>query len=264
MRLSVTNEDGVAIVEVMVASVVLVVAMLGVLAMVDVTASGTSTTLARERATTLARDVLERARDVPAAHHGTAAFAEDLRAALPGAAAGASGALQVRRGSTTYSVTASSCKVDDDSDGVGVIDASFCDFDCPPTATCATGATPPPGAPAGTAVKLKLLGIPLLDVPLAGGLVDDTICSLLGVNPIGANPLLDVLLGRKGVVNTILSALDSGVDVGLCPGTGGDSRFLIDRDPADFIKVAVTARWQSGSRPSSLTQAVVVANPGGA
>lgn len=256
------DEEGFTLIEVLVASVVLVAGMLGVVALVETANHVTGRTLAREGATTLARDLLERARQVPFAEHGTTAFGAALRATLPDAAAATAvdgTTLRLVRRNTIYAATTSSCKVDDPADGVGPHDSSFCDFTDPPPA----GGSAAPGAPTGSAVTLKLLGLPI-SVPLGGALVDTTICGLLGANPIGGNPLLDGLLGRGGAVNGVLALVRSGADVGLCPASAAGEQFAIDRVPADFSKVRVTINWtRSGDGSRTLRQATMIANPEG-
>lgn len=168
----------------------------------------------------------------------------------------------MRRG-TRYTVSVSSCKVDDPTDGSGVHDRSFCDFNEPCAAAGGSCGIPGLDAPSGSAVTLRLLGIPI-SVPLGGALVDTTICGLIGANPIGRNPLLDALLGRTGLVNDLLSLVKSGADVALCPSASGPVKYALDRIPGDFARVPATVSWTDrDGRARTLRQSALIANPGG-
>lgn len=259
----VDEEDGFTLVEVLVAAVVLVVGMLGVFTLVDAANGTTTRSMAREGATTLARDLVERSRQVAFDSHGSAAFGIGVRTSLPDAgstvAIDASTFQVTRRGNRRYTATITSCKIDDPADGIGPHDATFCDFTEPPPG----GGNPGPGAPTGTAVTLKLLGLPIA-VPLGGELIDSTVCGLLGANPIGSVAGLDALLGRGGTVNSVLGLVNSGADVALCPATATGEQFALDRTAADFSKVTATVTWLDGTTTRTLRQSTLVANPSGA
>ena len=77
------DERGITVIEVMVAIVVLLVGVLGTLVMLQGGARSTSRTTAREQATNLARDVLERSRQTDYANVTKAGAAATLRALLP-------------------------------------------------------------------------------------------------------------------------------------------------------------------------------------
>lgn len=257
------EEDGFTLVEVLVAAVVLVVGMLGVFTLVDAANGTTTRSMAREGATTLARDLVERSRQVAFDSHGSPAFGTSVRTSLPDAGSTVaidSSTFQVtRRGNRRYTATIVSCKVDDPADGIGPHDSTFCDFaDAPPG-----GGNPAPGAPTGTAVTLKLLGLPIA-VPLGGALVESTVCGLLGANPIGSVAALDALLGRGGTTNSVLGLVNSGADVALCPASTTGEQFALDRTAADFSKVTATITWLDGTTTRTLKQSTLVANPAGA
>jgi Tfp pilus assembly protein PilV len=255
------DERGMGVVEVLVAATVLVAALLGTLAMVDVANSTTSRTIAREGATTLARDLVERTRQVPFAQHGTADFGRRVAAALTAAgetvtSTDGSTFSVVRRDGTTYTARVASCKVDDPTDGIGPHDATFCDFAQTPAA-----GNPDPQAPPAVSATLKLLGLPV--AVNAGGALLDSVCRLLGANAVGSVPALDALLGRGGAVDRLTALAGSGADVDVCPDGTTREKFAVDRSAADFSKVTVTVRWRprGEARDQQQTQSTLIPNP---
>lgn len=255
------DESGFTTIEVLVAGIVLVVGLLGAATMLVTADRTTSDSIAREGATTLTREVIERARQTGYDNLASPTVGDLVRAALPDAtrASGVNSRKFVipRRQGVSYTVGIASCKVDDASDGIGVHDSTYCDR--------GSGDPDDPTDPGngGSSVGLTLAGL-TVTVPIGGTLVDTLCTGLLGANPIGTNPVLDGLLGREnGAANRILALARSGADVNLCPGGSGTSgQFALDDDPDDFTRVTATVSWKTPSgKDRTWTQSTLIANP---
>lgn len=121
------HEAGFTLIEVLVASFVLVVGLLGVLSTVDASNKATIATRGREGATSLARQLTEAVHAIPYDQLGPATVIPKL-AAQPGLA-GNTGVpdYELSRRGFTYTVTATVCSVDDGQDGYGSHTANpFC------------------------------------------------------------------------------------------------------------------------------------------
>lgn len=122
------DQRGFTIVEVLVAISLLLIGVLGTVTMIDGANATTRSTLAREGATNLARQLVEGARAVsyPELVSGDA-LAAALRA-QPGLADENDGDLvwTVRRRDVTFTITATVCSVDDELDGYGPHPSIFC------------------------------------------------------------------------------------------------------------------------------------------
>lgn len=234
-------------VEVMAAMVILIIGVLGTLVLVEGGMSSTSRTTAREQGTNLARDLVERSRQVPYASTNTGAAlgaaAAALRAKLPAsdnASALATPASRtftaVRRG-VTYTVTVSACSIDDPTDGVSVGDSSFC---------LDSGGTPGPGSPPpGPAPAHNVLGIDVGALfTSAGGNLLTTVC----------NALSGTLLTQ------VTSVLSKVIPVSLCPSGTGNSSVALDSHPDDMRRVRIDVEWNRGGA-GSLSQTTLLTNP---
>jgi prepilin-type N-terminal cleavage/methylation domain-containing protein len=131
------EESGYSLVEVLIAMVVITIGVLGSFALVDQANRRTADNKAREGATSLVRDLIESTRTVPFNNLTQADLRPELvtREGLADAD-GASG-WQIKRGNTLYTVTYTTCTVDDASDRLGTAashDASYC------TGTASSGA----------------------------------------------------------------------------------------------------------------------------
>lgn len=116
------EEKGMTIVEALVATLLLVVGLLGTFVVLASSGRRTAGTRSLEAATGLARQITETAHGVAWTHLTSAALPAELQAAAPGGLADADPATpgwQVRRRGVTYTLTASVCAIDDPADGYG-------------------------------------------------------------------------------------------------------------------------------------------------
>ncbi|MGI9082045.1 MAG: hypothetical protein ACR2FZ_07190 [Thermoleophilaceae bacterium] len=108
------------IIEVMVAMMLLLMGVLATVTMIDRATAANSDTKARDRGTSLARDLVEAARGIPYPNLLSTTIQAELksRTGLEDANTGTP-AYEVRRGGFEYTVTPSICTVDDAKDGLG-------------------------------------------------------------------------------------------------------------------------------------------------
>jgi Tfp pilus assembly protein PilV len=119
-------QAGFALIEVLIATVVLIVGLTALLGLLDVTVRASAATRAREGATSLAREILEDARTTPYAQISPSSIVGELQAMNGLADASPAAGWQVVRRGVTYTVTLSECSVDDPKDGYGRHDNTFC------------------------------------------------------------------------------------------------------------------------------------------
>lgn len=240
------GEAGFTMVEVMVAVVMLVVGVLAILTMIDGSLASTSRTTAREQGTNLARDIIERAREVPYASTTTGAAAAAIAARLPENPAVTASTFVVERRNVTYTVTLSACSIDDPADGAGVGDATFCDA---PSNSSGPGST---ATGSGLATGPNVLGLPVT-LAASGSLVD-TVCDAVGTDTAIAN-LLDTTSGG------LLAAGSRGAVLSVCPAASAGS-IPYDATPADLRRIRVQLEWTTaGGTPASLTQTTLLTSP---
>lgn len=245
-RSAAAGEAGFTLVEVMVAVVMLVVGVLAMLVMIEGSLASTSRTTAREQATNLARDLVERARQIPYATTTTGAAPAALAAVLPENPAVSGSGFVVRRRNIDYTVMISACSIDDPSDGAGVGDATFCD--APLNSTGPGGAT----LGSGLAVGPNILGLPV-SLSVSGSLVD-TLCNAVGTNTAIANEV-------SSLATSLVGAEGKGASIELCASAGSTS-VAFDVTPDDLRRVAVTLTWSArGDGPYSLTQTTLLTSP---
>ena len=239
------GEDGYTIIEVIVAMVLLVVGVLGMLVMVEGSLSSTSRTTAREQATNLARELVERSREVPYALTTTSAAPAALANVLPENPAVTGTSFTVRRRNVDYAVNVSACSIDSPADGTGVGPANFC-----ANPNNSSGPATPGGA-TGLATGLNVLGFP---VSLAAdGKLLTTLCNAVGTNSVIGNQ-------AGSLAGSLLSLAANGAQVSVCPsGYGGSVAW--DITPDDLRRVRVRVAWTQRSQPSSLTQTTLLTTP---
>jgi len=240
------GEDGMTIIEVLVAMVVLVVGVLALLTLLSDSFRTTSQTTAREQGTNVARDVVERARQVSYASTTTSATtAAAIAATLPETPAVTGSAFTMTRRGTTYAVTITACSIDDPADGEGVGNANFC---------AAPDSTTIPGGPVvgtGLAVGPNVLGLP---VTLAiGGSLITTVCQAVGTDTAVANAV--TTFGAS-----LLSVAGNGAQLSVCPLASGGS-IAYDTKPDDLRRIRVAVSWTRAGKTSSLTQTTLLSTP---
>lgn len=230
------DEDGMTLIEVMAAMVVLIIGVLGTLTLIQGSLSSTSRTTAREQATNLARDVVERTRQSAYADMNYADAPGKIRAMMPAAdsvTALSGSSFDVTRRRVTYHVTVFACSIDDPSDGAGQGDATFC---APPNVTNVPGSPTP-----GLAASVNVLGITVT----AGGSALQTVCNALGISAIGSQ---------------LTSILNPIAPLSVCPTAPGSGTVQFDNRPDDLRRVRVDVTWTASSG-GSLSQTTLLTNP---
>ncbi len=242
------GERGFTMVEVMVALAMLLVGVLALLVMIEGSLSSTSRTTAREQATNLAREIVERSREVPYASTTTDRAAAAIAATLPETPTATANSFTVQRRNITYTVTVNACSIDSPSDGAGVGDATFCD--------APSNSTGPGSAPTGSglAVGPNVLGLPVSLA--AGGSLVNTICSAVGTNTA-------ILNSVSTLGGSLVSLVGNGAQLELCPDPSLGS-IAFDTRPDDLRRIRVRVDWTppSSGTGGSLTQTTLLTTPG--
>jgi prepilin-type N-terminal cleavage/methylation domain-containing protein len=222
------DERGFTLIEVIVASVVLLVGILGVATIVNAANGSTTSTKAREQGLALARDLTEAARSARYQQLEPSTVVGKLKA-MPGFSdVGPSGWTIVRRG-IRYTVSFGVCSVDDPSDGTG---AHVANTFCNRPAVLATAAT-----------CKGLIGYPpkINGTGASGGDAGDC----------GLDTNLDGMV--DGLVQTAASDCPPGktVAAGTC-----------DAQPNDFKRLVTLVTWDRGSGSRYVLQQATVPFPG--
>ena len=122
-----SSQAGVTLIEVIVASTVLLIGIGATLGLMDIANGTTVKTRAREGGTNLTRELVEAARSIPYSSLSPATVVTELQGQPGLADAGAGAGWTIRRRGITYTVTASVCTMDDARDGGGTHSAGgFC------------------------------------------------------------------------------------------------------------------------------------------
>lgn len=238
-------QDGLTIIEVMIAMVILLVGLLGTLALVEGGLSSTSRTTAREQGTNLARDLVERSRQAEykdvTLDDAPATLRSKLLANLPAAdsVSALSGTgnrtFHVTRRNVDYTVKVFACSIDDPTDGAGQGNAKFCE--APP-------APPPPGTPPPEpqpAPAINVLGIGVS----AGGTLLGTVCNALGTN--------------AALLSALTSVVSAVAPLSVCPAVPAGT-IAFDSQPEDLRRVRVDVSWNRGGA-GSVAQTTLLTNP---
>ena len=128
-RIRARDERGFTLIEIMVAISVMAIGVLGVTTMVSVSNRTTVANNSRQGATNLLRRTIETARSLPFRSIKSATLVTDIQTTSPDLNTVQAGTWKVQRDSYTYTLTATVCRVDDDSDGYGAhdtADPTFC------------------------------------------------------------------------------------------------------------------------------------------
>jgi len=202
------GEQGFALVEVLVAAVLLLVGLAGILDLVDAAASTTTTTRTREAATTLQRELVEGARSVPYGlmEPGTLAGLVSRRPGLSDSSLTPGWTISRRK--AVFTVSVGVCTVDDPRDGIGAHQAgTFCR----------------PGRAASAAECARLMNDSASQAAPARALAGD--CGL------------DIDL--DGSVDGLVDETSTACDFGACGSP-------VDPNPADYKRVVSLVRWAGG------------------
>lgn len=232
------SDAGFTIIEVMVAMVILLVGVLGTFVLIEGGMASTSATTAREQGTNLARDLVERSRQVDYSLMSVAdaptALRDTLASENPTAVTGST--FTVTRRNVTYAVKVTACSIDDPTDGAGYgAPGEFCEVPETPL--------PPGSDPPGAAVSATVLGIP---IELDGSLLN-TVCNALGI---------------EAIAQQLTSLLGPLAPTSICPGDGGVTA-PFDSAPDDLRRVRIDVSWPrtSGNGVSKVSQTTLLTNP---
>gem|GEM_PF-1739792 len=240
------GEDGMTIVEVMVAMVVLLVGVLGVIGVLNMGNHVTNKNLRRDAATALAREQLERAREVTySSLVDPANVASALSSVVANSTANTGATFVTTRRGTTYTSVISTCVLDDPSDGIGLAQGTP---SCKPLDPTGGGGSSGSGS-GSTSLNLNILGIQIT----GGGQLVEAVCSLFGTR----GSVLDSLLGSGTALSGLVSA---GADTTFCAGKGN---VAFDRQAADATAITTTITWTApgSTGANTLTQRTVVSGP---
>ncbi len=220
------GQAGFTIIEVMVASMLLLIGMAATLTLVEQAGSTTTKTRTREQGTALQRELVEAARSVPydqLTPNGITA-AVGARPALGDSSLGSPG-WTIGRRNATYTVSMGVCTVDDPRDGTGSHEAGvFCAGGTPPTPQqCAT----------------------LIDAWAAGTLASVSAALGVSVGQCGIDVNLD------GTVDDLVSATATICLLGTCSNP-------VDTNPADYKRIVSLVTWPGGHN----LQTSQINNPG--
>ena len=130
------RQDGFTLIEVIVASVVLMVGVLSVIGLLNAANGATTRTKNHDTATNLARELIEGARSVPYEKVSSPGVTVELQR-LPGLEDIDGGSYTVKRKGVTFTITVDVCVMDDPKDGGGprATTATFCSNSAPAGAT---------------------------------------------------------------------------------------------------------------------------------
>ena len=220
------GEDGFTIIEVLVASVILVVGVLGVLGIVVQSDSVTAANRAREQGVSLEREIVEAARAIPYDQLMQNAIVGKIKATsgLTDSTMLSTGWTYTRR-NVKYSVAIGTCAVDDPTDGQGPHEsAGYC--------INGTGTT----SPTECATYLGSSG------------------SIAGTGAASG-----AAAGDCGIDSNFDGAVDGLADTtgGACTNCTG-----VDTNPNDYKRVVVLVRWNKGLGKRYALQSTTVPNPG--
>src|SRR4051794_40805770 len=222
------EEHGFTLVEVMIASVILVVGLLGAASMLTQASATSTTTQAREQAVALQRELVEAARGISYAELTPNTVVTDVRSdAGLGDADPNAGGWQVKRRGIVFTVAMGVCSVDDPQDQTGADD---------PATFCRSGAT---GANAARCATLLGSTGSIAGTAAAATAADSGDC---GIDR-NLDGTTDGLAGAVGVA---------------CPAGSK----TCDQAPDDYKRVVTLVRWTVGDGARYVLQAATLPYPG--
>jgi prepilin-type N-terminal cleavage/methylation domain-containing protein len=240
------RDDGMTIVEVVVAMVILLVGVLGVVPMLDTGNQVTGENLARDTASALVREQLEKARELAySTLADPGAVAGALVPAIGDSEPAVAAVFTTRRRGIPYTTTISTCVLDDPSDGIGAATGT----PCRPLPPSSGGGGSVSTSGSTTTSNLNVLGIQVT----GGGQLVEAVCSLFGTR----GSVVDGLLGAGGALTGLVS---TGADTTFCAGKGN---VAFDRQADDATAVTSSVTWPQSraARAGRVTQRVVISGP---
>jgi prepilin-type N-terminal cleavage/methylation domain-containing protein len=219
-------EDGFTIIEVLVASVILLVGVMGVLGIVTKSDSVTASNRAREQGVALQREIVEAARSISYEQLTQASIVGKIKgtAGLTDSTMLSTGWTYTRR-NVKYAVAVGTCAVDDPTDGTGPHEsAGYC--------INGTGTTTPSQC--------------LASLGTSGSIAGTGAASGAGAADCGIDSNFD------GAVDGLADT--SGGPCVNCSGT--------DTNPNDYKRIVVLVRWNKGLGNRYALQSTTVPNPG--
>lgn len=234
-----SDERGFTIIEVMVASLLLIIGLFGVVTMVDAANGVDTTTKAREQGVALAREMLDAARGIPYSQLSNQTIVSKLQAMPSLGNANVGPGWTIVRRSVVYTVAAGTCAVDDAADGYGNED---------PNQFCAdpTGAARSSGTSCNQLLSAGITGSAGLLGTLNGSLAGQ-----LSIGDCGIDANLD------GRIDDLTQA-----DVSLCLGSCLQPTPITDPRPDDYKRIEVNVTWAVGNGTRHVLLATTVTNPG--
>jgi hypothetical protein len=279
------------LIEVLMAMVVLLVGVLGVIPLLDTANKVTDDNLARDTATALVREDLEKARELPFMSLGDpTAVAAKLVTTITGSSTpqtvmpaicttfptlcqGITPIGGVLRLPTTLpgggslpggiSIVPVTSVFTTSRQGISFTTTlASCVLDDPSDGIGAATGAPcdplPAGSGGGGAISTTgstSLNLNVLGIQITGGgAIAEAVCTLIGTR----GSVLDSLLGSGGLLSGLVS---SGADTTFCSGGKGNVAF--DRQPVDATAITSTVTWPQtrSGRGGSVTQRVVISGP---
>jgi prepilin-type N-terminal cleavage/methylation domain-containing protein len=242
VRSLVRDTRGFTLIEVSIASVILLIGTLAVVAMSDVASKQTVQTKGREAATSLARQLIEDVRSVPYDQLEQNSIESDLQSQPGMGSLPDSSTYTIRRRGFTYSIDASVCALDDPRDGIGShANGNFCTGGASGFPNCSSAATGGVDSNGNT-----------LDSSLCAT-VDGTLmwrnCALLGSTSQTPSGSWSAILG---------SLYPSAQSAAAATNCGTGTATAADLDPEDYKRVVVDVRWGT----HHVQQSTLIANPG--
>jgi prepilin-type N-terminal cleavage/methylation domain-containing protein len=286
-----SGDAGMTLVEVLVATVILLVGVLGVIPLLDTANKVTDDNRARDTANALVREQLEKAQEMPVLSLvDPLAVASNLVNAIPGSSTAQTNlppfcglfpatcaGLQIIGGVMRLPTSLPTGVTLPGGISVLPVTSSFttprngvpfttklatCVLDDPSDGIgAATGAPCEPlstSSGGGGAISTSgstSLNLNVLGIQVTGGgSLVEVVCSLFGTR----GSILDNLLGKGGLLGGLIS---SGADTTFCSGGKGNVAF--DRQPIDATAVTSTVTWPQtrAGRGGSVTQRVVISGP---
>jgi prepilin-type N-terminal cleavage/methylation domain-containing protein len=235
------DEQGFTLVEVLVATLIIVIGLFGTLAMLDGANATTTSTKAREQGVALQREIIEAARSIPYDQLTPTSIVSRVQAMpnLGDSNLSQPGWTIVRRG-VTYTATLGVCSVDDPADGTGASD---------PATTCAPGSATSAQCDQWLGVNGSVQG--------TAGAVAAAAAAHLGVGQCGIDLNLDGTVDQLVQADVNLSLCLQGLlNLFFCPANNGDT------NPDDYKRIVSLVRWDRGSGSRYALQVTTVPNPG--